>query len=84
MYIQWTQDIYSVVITQCNDNLIHLFHNSTVCVINSRVSGQCLYTMCYQLTNYKACSNMSLYCKTYVHICSSFDDSTFGCFESQL
>ena len=28
-----------------HDTLIHLFHNSIVCVMNSRVSGQCLYTI---------------------------------------
>ena len=28
-----------------HDSLIHLFHNSTVHVINSRVPGQCLYTI---------------------------------------
>jgi len=28
-----------------HDSLIHLFHNSTVRVMNSRVFGQCLYTI---------------------------------------
>jgi len=32
-------------------SLIHLFHNSTVCVMNSRVSGQCLYTISASLYN---------------------------------
>jgi len=32
-------------ILYCNNSLIHLFHNSSVCVINSRVSGQCFYTI---------------------------------------
>jgi len=41
---QLTRVEYSVVIAR---NLIHLFHNSTVCVMNSRVSGQCLYTIYY-------------------------------------
>jgi len=27
--------------------MIHLFHNSTVCVMNSRVSGQRVYTLLY-------------------------------------
>jgi len=43
MCIQWTRVLYSVVITY--DSLIHLFYSSTVCVMYSRVSGQCLYTI---------------------------------------
>ena len=42
MCIQWTHALYSVVIT---NNLIHLFHKSADCVMNSRVSGQCSYTI---------------------------------------
>ena len=38
MCIQW--------ILCCNNmTLIHLFHNATVRVMNSQVSGQCLYTI---------------------------------------
>jgi len=43
MCIQWTRVLYSVVITY--DSLIHIFHNSTVRAMYSRVSGQCLYTI---------------------------------------
>jgi len=42
-------------------SLIHLFHNSTVCVMNSQVSGQCLYTRtrqnCMQITKEKLILN---------------------------
>ena len=41
MCIQWTRVIYSVVV---HDSLIHLFHNSTVRVMNSR----CLVNVCLQ------------------------------------
>ena len=43
MCIQWTRVVYSVV--KHRHSLIHLFHNSTVRVMNSRLSGQCLYTI---------------------------------------
>jgi len=36
---------YTHVITSCWRSLIQLFHNSSVRVMNSRVSGQCLYTI---------------------------------------
>ena len=49
---QWTRVIYSVVLTW-QSNLIHLFHNSTVRLMNSRVSGQCLCTI-HRLGVYKA------------------------------
>ena len=42
MCIQRTSVLYSVVV---QDSLIHLFHNATVRVMNSRVSVQCLYTI---------------------------------------
>ena len=41
----YTMDTCSILC--CNNSLIHLFHNSTVRVTNSRVSGQCLYTIPY-------------------------------------
>ena len=34
------------ILLQLQDSLIRLFHKSTLRVINSRVSGQCLYTIC--------------------------------------
>jgi len=50
MCIQWTRVLYSIVITR--QSIIHLFHNSTVCVMNSRVSGQCLYTISASTCSY--------------------------------
>jgi len=43
MCVQKTWVLYSDVITR--QSIIHLFHSSTVCVMNSRVSGQWLYTI---------------------------------------
>ena len=34
-----------------HDTLIHIFHNSTVCVLNSGVSGQCVYTITVSNSN---------------------------------
>ena len=42
MCIQWTCFLYYGL---NHERLIHLFHNSTVRVMNSRVSGQYLYTV---------------------------------------
>ena len=39
----YTMDACSIL--GCNNSLIHLFHNSTVRVMNERVSGQCAYTI---------------------------------------
>ena len=41
--LHWTRVLYSVVITRQSN----LFHNSTVLVMNSRVSGQCSSTITY-------------------------------------
>ena len=41
--LHWTRVLYSVVITRQSN----LFHNSTVLVMNSRVSGQCSSTLTY-------------------------------------
>ena len=38
-------DTYSTLCCNNMDSLIHLFHNLTVHIIKSRVSGQCLYTI---------------------------------------
>ena len=40
-----------------HDNLIHLFHFSTVCVMNSRVSGQCSHAIS-QIMQSQILSNM--------------------------
>ena len=45
MCIHWTRVLYSVVITRQPNPTIH---NSTVRVMNSRVSGQCLYTISHR------------------------------------
>ena len=41
MCIQWTRVLCSVVITDSNPPI----YNATVRVMNSRVSGQCYYTI---------------------------------------
>ena len=41
----YTMDTRSILCCNKHDSLIHLFHNSTVCVTNLRVSGQRVYTI---------------------------------------
>jgi len=45
LYTVNTHLFYQLVLYENFDQILNLFHNSTVCVMNSRVSGQCLYTI---------------------------------------
>ena len=45
MFDVYTMDTCTILCCNNMTSLIHLFHNSTVCVMNSRVSGKCVYTI---------------------------------------
>ena len=54
MCIQWTRVLFSVVRTRQ--------HNSIVCVMNSRVSGQCLYTIFINYSSMLSTDPRGIFC----------------------
>jgi len=68
MCIHWTRVLYSVV-------KAHLFHNSIVCVMNSRVSGQCSYTISTEAQTH---TNSKSFTITIAYVCLYKEEAAYN------